>query len=332
MELGVFDTPGKEWDDFASRYTDLIFYQSIWSEVLKKGLGGQPLYFYLKEGGEIVAGLPGILLNFTIFKILYASIPYGNLIGEKSYYPLFMELLEREFRKRGIDQVRITESPFLQSHQPHSFKSVSAKCSLLDLRGLEKERILERHKKYIRRDVRKAQRSGVTLRIGASGEDASLFYQLYLASMERNRAVAKYPFRWFEAIYEGMVERGLGIFLFAELDKMTIAGVVLINSATTTHYFHNGSKAQFLRFCPNELLVHFSLEKAIERENSFFDFMGSDPMDLPLIKFKEKWGSQSLDIQTYVKDYHSIRCKIWELGKRWGNSGIGSGLLKMIRK
>ena len=49
MELKVFESPGEEWDEFASRYTDLIFYQSVWSQVLKEGLGGQPLYFCLKE-------------------------------------------------------------------------------------------------------------------------------------------------------------------------------------------------------------------------------------------------------------------------------------------
>ena len=102
MELKVFESPGKEWDEFASRYTDLIFYQSVWSDVLKQGLGGQPLYFYLKEGSEIVAGLPGVLLNFRIFKILYASIPYGNLIGQRSYYPTFLEVLEKEFRNKGL--------------------------------------------------------------------------------------------------------------------------------------------------------------------------------------------------------------------------------------
>ena len=94
MEISIFESPGKEWDEFASRYTDLVFYQSVWSKVLGRGLGGQPLYFYFKEGGEIVAGLPGVLLNFRILKILYASIPYGNLIGEKSYFIPFMECLE----------------------------------------------------------------------------------------------------------------------------------------------------------------------------------------------------------------------------------------------
>jgi lipid II:glycine glycyltransferase (peptidoglycan interpeptide bridge formation enzyme) len=86
-----------------------------------------------------------------------------------------------------------------------------------------------------------------------------------------------------------------------------------------------------LKFCPNELLIHDALEKAIEKRNSCFDFMGSDPLDLPLLHFKEKWGSQSIDIQTYVKDYHFMKCKIWELGKRVMNSGVGSLLFRKIR-
>src|SRR3990172_8018923 len=121
MELKVFESPGREWDDFAIQYTGLIFYQSVWSDVLKKGLGGQPLYFYLKEGGEIVAGLPGVLLDFKIFRIYYASIPYGNVMGKPSYFTPFVELLENEFGKRKIDQVRMTESPLSISYSPESY-------------------------------------------------------------------------------------------------------------------------------------------------------------------------------------------------------------------
>jgi serine/alanine adding enzyme len=330
MELKVFELPGKEWDEFASRYTDLIFYKSVWSRVLKEGLGGQPLYFYLKEGGEIVAGLPGVLLNFRVVKILYASIPYGHLIGERSYYSTFLELLEKELRRRGIDQVRLTESPFFESRRPESFKPISAKCTLLDLRDYDKEKVWRGYKKNIRRDVRKAQKSGITIRSGDSMESVNIFYKLYLASMERNRAMAKYPFQWFEAIYEEMAERGSGVFLLAELEHEAIAGAVFIKSSTSTHYFHNGSKYEFLKFCPNELLIHSVLDDAIEKGNSFFDFMGSDPNDLSLIRFKEKWGGQSKDICTYVKDYHPFRCKIWELGKRMGSSRLGSRLLKLI--
>jgi len=332
MELNVFESPGKEWDEFASRHTDLIFYQSVWSRVLREGLKGQPLYFYLKDGGEIVAGLPGVLLSFRIFKILYASIPYGHLIGEKSYYSAFLQLLEKEFGRKGIDQVRLTESPFSNSYSPGSFKPISAKCTLLDLRGYDKEKVWEGYRKNIRRDVRKAQRSGITIRNGDSKEDIRIFYNLYLNSMGRNRAMAKYPLRWFEAIYEGMVEKGWGAFLFAELEDTVIAGAVFIKSPTSIHYFHNGSRYEFLKFCPNELLIHSALEEAIEKGNPFFDFMGSDPNDASLIRFKEKWGGQSMDLNTYVKDYHFFRSKMWELGKSLAGSKWGSALLRTFRE
>jgi serine/alanine adding enzyme len=332
VELRIFESPGKEWDEFASRYTDLIFYQSVWSQVLKEGLGGQPLYFCLGDGGEIVAGLPGVLLNFKIFKILYASIPYGHLIGERSHYSAFMQLLEKEFRRRGIDQVRLIESPFPESYPPESsFRPISAKSTLLDLRGYDKEKIWEGYKKNIRRDVRKALRSGITIRSGDSREDVNIFYKLYLASMERNRAMAKYPLRWFETLYEELTKKGLGAILMAELNEVAIAGVVLIYSVSSTHYFHNGSQYEFLKFCPNELLVHFSLEKAIEKGNSFFDFMGSDPNDLSLIRFKEKWGAHSRDICTYVKNVNPLKSKIWELGRKTVASKWGAKALKWIR-
>jgi lipid II:glycine glycyltransferase (peptidoglycan interpeptide bridge formation enzyme) len=197
---------------------------------------------------------------------------------------------------------------------------------------LNKEKIWERYKKNIRRDVRKAQRSGIKIRRGESIEDINLFYKLYLISMERNKAMAKYPLQWFEALYEIVTKKGLGVVLIAELDGMVIAGVVLIYSGSSVHYFHNGSQHKFLKFCPNELLVHSSIENAVDRGISFFDFMGSDPKDHSLLRFKEKWGGQSIDLDTHVKDYHPFRCKIWEMGKRFSGSKLGRSLVGILRR
>ncbi len=331
MELKVFESPGEEWDEFASRYTDLIFYQSVWSQVLKEGLRGQPLYFYLTEGGEIVAGLPGVLLNFKIFKILYASIPYGHLVGDKSYYSAFLQLLEKELRRRGVDQVRLTESPFSESYPPESFNPISAKCSLLDLRRFEKKNIWEGYRSEVRRAIRKAQKHGLSIRQATTRNEIEIFYQLYLSSMERNRAMAKYPLQWFDALYKILIEQRKADFLFAIKDDEYAAGVVLIYSQSSNHYLHNGSMEAYLEDRPNDLIVDYIIQKGVEGGKVTLDFMGSDPNDLSLIRFKEKWGSQSRDIYTYVKDYHPFRCKIWELGKRVGSSRIGSWLIKKIR-
>ncbi len=332
MELGVFESPGKEWDEFAFQYTDLIFYQSIWSEVLKKGLGGQPLYFCLREGEKIVAGLPGILLNFKIFKILYASIPYGHLIGEKSYYPVFLELLEKKFRKRGIDQVRLTDSPFCKSYPPESFSPISAKCTLLDLKRYDKENIWQGYRGEVRRAIRKAQKHGFCVRRAEKRNEMEIFYQLYLSSMERNRAVAKYPRRWFDALYEVLIQQKKADVLFAIKDDKCAAGVVLIHSNSSIHYLHNGSSGAYLENRPNDLIIDYVIHWGVEQRKTTLDFMGSDPNDLSLLRFKEKWGSHSMDLRTYVKDYHPFRSKIWELGKRFAASNFGSKVMRWIQR
>ena len=331
MELRVFETPGKDWDEFASQYTDLIFYQSIWSELLRKGLGGQPLYFYLKEGDEIVAGLPGVLLNLSFFKIFYASIPYGGLIGKKDFFPLFMELIEKEFQRKGIDQARITESPFGVPYPFETFKSIPAKCSLLDLRRFNQERVWENYRGEVRRAIRKARNQGLSVKGMDSPEEAKVFYRLYLASMKRNRTGAKYPLQWFQALYDILIQKGKADIRFAIKENQYAAGVVLTYSSTSIHYLHNGSDPVHLENRPNDLIVDDIIQRGVKEGRIFLDFMGSDQEDLNLLRFKEKWGSQSLDIHTYVRDYHPLRSAIWEVGKRCMSSRLGMGLSRILR-
>jgi lipid II:glycine glycyltransferase (peptidoglycan interpeptide bridge formation enzyme) len=253
------------------------------------------------------------------------------LIGEASYDSVFLQLLEKEFRKRGMDQVRLTESPFSESCSPESFKPISARCSLLDLRGFKQKNIWEGYRSEVRRAIRKAQKQGLSIRRATTRNEMEIFYQLYLSSMERNRAMAKYPLRWFDALYKILIEQRKADFLFAIKNDEYTAGVVLIYSPSSNHYLHNGSLEVYLEDRPNDLIVDYIIQKGVEEGKVTLDFMGSDPHDLSLLRFKEKWGSQSRDIYTYVKDYHPFRCKIWELGKRWANSGAGSRLLKLVR-
>jgi len=332
MELKVFESPGKEWDEFASRYTDLIFYQSVWSQVLKEGLGGQPLYFYLRDGGEIVAGLPGVLLNFKIFEILYASIPYGNMIGEKSYFLPFMGLLEKEFRRRGIHQVRITDSPFWEKRDPNcSYKGIENICTLIDLKNMDEEKLWKSYSHYVRRDIKRAQKHGIEIHKGNSKVDLESLYRLYLKAMERNLAPAKYPFQFVMALGNFMMTSNRGALLTAKMNQIPVAGILLIHSNSSTHAFLAGSDSKFLRFYPNKLLVHQSLVESMVSGHQIFDFMGSEKEDENLIRFKNLWGGRPDTVTTYVKNYNPLRCWIWDTLRSFINTPVGSKLTRIIR-
>jgi hypothetical protein len=333
MELKVFESPGKEWDEFASRYTDLIFYQSIWSEVLRRGLGGQPLYFYLRERGRIVAGLPGILLNFKIFKILYASIPYGNLIGEKEYFPYFFENLEREFIRRRIHQARITDSPFWDKWDPDSnYKGIENICTLVDLKNMDEESLWKSYSHYVRRDIKRAQKHGIEIYKGKSKDDFDCLYKLYLQAMERNLAPAKYPFRLVMALADFIMVSNQGILLIAKMNQTPVAGILMIRSNSSTHAFLAGSDSKFLKFYPNKFLIHQSLVESIVSGHQVFDFMGSEKEDENLLRFKNLWGGRPIVVNTYVKDYNSLRCWIWYTVRNFINTPIGSKLTRIIRE
>jgi lipid II:glycine glycyltransferase (peptidoglycan interpeptide bridge formation enzyme) len=206
----------------------------------------------------------------------------------------------------------------LESYQPQSFRSVSAKCSLLDLTRFDQENISESYRSEVRRAIRKAKRSDLSIKGLSSREEVEVFYRLYLASMKRNRAIARYPIQWFYALFEILVPQEKADFLFAIRDEDEYAaGVVLAYSSTSSHYLHNGSVETYLESRPNDLLVDYIIQQGMNKGKNLLDFMGSDPNDLSLIRFKEKWGSHSSDINTYVKDYHPFRCKIWGWGKKW---------------
>lgn len=333
MELKVFESPGKEWDDFASRHTDLVFYQSIWSEVLRKGLGGQPLYFYLKEGGEIVAGLPGVLLNFKIFKILYASIPFGNVIGKKEHFPFFFKNLEREFVRREIHQVRIIASPFWDKRDPNAnFKQIENVCTLIDLRNMDEVSLWKSYSHYVRRDIKRAQKHGIEIYKGKSKEDFDCLYKLYLNAMERNLAPAKYSYRLVMAFREFIMTSNHGVLLVAKMNQIPVAGILIIYSNSSAHAFLAGSDSKFLKFYPNKFLIHQALVESIVSGHQIFDFMGSEKEDENLIRFKNLWGGKPVVVTTYVKDYNPLRCRIWDTVRNFVHTPIGSKLTRIIRK
>ena len=105
-----------------------------------------------------------------------------------------------------------------------------------------------------------------------------------------------------------------------------------IYSPTSIHYLHNGSDEACLEDRPNDLIVDQLIQNGVKEKKATLDFMGSDPEDVSLLRFKEKWGSRSSDLHTYVKDLNPVRCRLWERAKKMAGSRIGGLLLRMVRK
>jgi lipid II:glycine glycyltransferase (peptidoglycan interpeptide bridge formation enzyme) len=169
----------------------------------------------------------------------------------------------------------------------------------------------------VRWQIRKARERGVTVHEVESENDFHFFYLLYLKSMIRNKAPAKYSQRMFKALRE-LVLSDLGSLFLAKVDGFPVAGHLVLYSDKVAHSMFVGSDDKYLKdFFPNKLLMHFVLSTAIDYGSEIFDFGGSDKDDLELIKFKKLWGGKEITTKTYVKDYSPIKCKVVEKVREW---------------
>jgi len=333
--LETIEQPGTEWDRFVERWEGLLFHGSAWGRLVAQSFGGRCCYLALRdEGGRIALGMPGVIIPARLLNILYAQIPYGGVLGEEELLPAFLAQLVPAARAMGAHRIVInTPLPLcrLLPLTAPGIETLRAVGHLLDLTGLAPGEHFKQCPSSLRRNIRRARKNGVEVAAASGEDDVDRFYGLYLAAMARNRAAAKYPRSLFLDMYRSLVCAGCADLLLARYDGEAIAALFLVHSGAYTHYFHGGSLTEHLSLRPNDLLFHEAIEMAIARGQHYFDFMGSDPSDSNLIRYKEKWGARSVELTTYIYKISPVRNAIWDTAARWLGSGPGASISRWVR-
>jgi CelD/BcsL family acetyltransferase involved in cellulose biosynthesis len=332
LDFKVSNAPPSDWDEFASKHSAYLFHRSIWNEVLREGYGSEVIYGTLLRGGETVLGISGVVFDVKLMRIFFSNMPYGGLIGDLQYVPEFLAAFEPALRKRGIHQIRMTRTARYGSQLPSAYLSKQPTCQhRVNLAGHSRESLWEGYSRNVRRDVRKAMRSGVNVRPITSEEGLEVYFRLYLETMTRNRAPTFYTKRFYRAIYRHLVSKNLATMFLAEREGRVIAGIILIYSDDTAHLLGSASSSDAFRFCPNEFLLHQGMELTLSRGLRYFDFMMSPPGDERLMKFKDKWNAERFPFDILEKDLSWLRPRLWNFAWRLAQSRVGLKLLQAIQ-
>jgi lipid II:glycine glycyltransferase (peptidoglycan interpeptide bridge formation enzyme) len=264
-------------------------------------------------------------------KMFYSNIPYGGFVGEMEYLSTFLPVLEKSLKNDHIHSIRITKDSKTQFPELEGYLKEMAFTHLLDLDGMTEELLWENYKKRVRRDVRKAEKSGIRIDETCDLKEVDILFNLYLETMRRNEAYNTWTKKALQAIYHHLVQQGKAKILLAKLKNEIIAGIILIFSPETTYYFFAASGQKYLSLCPNDLLVHRGICLTIREGRRFFDLMASQKDDIPLMNFKEKWGAQKYPFYFYEKSLNPFRRRLWR--KAWWmiNTNWGAHLLRLWR-
>ncbi len=312
MNLIVLTEPEKKWDEFVSLHSDLIFHTGLWWKVLKEGYGCDMRYLVAEEEGRWVLALPGMIVGNSFFKVFYSLIPYGGFIGEKRHVPEFLSLLNRWVKNEKIHRIQIVDLVIKKKDELPDYNCKETYRHVLELKGKSKEEIEVNYPGTLKRNIKTALKSNMKVERIETKEEVAQFYQLYLSSMKRKSALVKYPLGLFYKIFELLVPNFADI-LFVKHQNRPIAGIVIIYSKDTAHYFHGGSDSDYLSLRPNDLLFHRAIQIAHQKGKSYFDFLGSSKKMSGLIRFKAKWGAEKEIVLNYHRDTSKSRATIYHM-------------------
>lgn len=192
--------------------------------------GGRDLSNPYGYGGPFRIGAPDEALFWP------AALAWADLEG---YATLFARL-----SLFGDDLVLPEEG--VQDAQPNVVRTLD----------LDPETMFMDYDHKVRKNVKRAYRSGLRVEFDEAGIEIAAFAEIYLSTMGRNAASAYYRFP--EAIFTELARGMPGTFVFVHVfrEATIVSTELVLRSARTLYSFLGGTEADAFEDRPNDLLKH----------------------------------------------------------------------------
>jgi hypothetical protein len=269
------------WREFVESCAEAgPFHHPAWARLLGDAYGYRALALAATdESGKLTAGVPVLELRGG----RRVSLPFTDACA-----PLALSAEGLAALSRGLARLRQIEirAPF-----PGVDARAVAVQHVLPLRADASLVYAGLHKSRIQRPVAKAEREGVVVRAGESrGDLLETFYGLHVQT-RRRQGVPVQPRRFFELLWERMLEPGLGFVLVAEADSAPAAAAVFLSWNGSAIYKFGASDEARLRLRPNHLLLWDAIRRSCENGDRSFDFGRTDFGNTGLRTFKGGFGA-----------------------------------------
>lgn len=121
------------------------------------------------------------------------------------------------------------------------------------------------YSKACRKNVKRSERAGVTVRAAVDEADIGEFHRIYIATMERNEARESYFFdrEYFQAIFEEMPAGAR--FALAEHEGKVIAATLYLHDADDVYSYLGGADHLHQELRPTNAVVHQTIAWAREQ-------------------------------------------------------------------
>lgn len=280
--------PPAHWDAVCAA-SDAFFGSRAWLELLQHSFGCRTVYAAGSDSGLAVSVFRG-----GPFEIGYLGFPAGGCVGHIVDLQTTMSILRSIDRDLQPVCVRLPIVVDESRSAGDLQRQVNPETVIEDLMNWS----LASGKRVLKRNVRKAQNSGLVVEHPDDPDVGTLLYELYAATVRRNRGSLRYTDTYFRSLVKLAASDDKLDVMTATHDGEIGGFLVVARHGSTSYYLHGGTDERFRRESPSDLLFDYAIHRARDAGSKRFNFMSSPRNQPSLVRYKEKWGGKTRDLLT----------------------------------
>jgi hypothetical protein len=290
------------WDDLLLASGSRSFFHTAgWARVLAESYRYRPLYLARIDQGRLLSMLPVMEVKSLITGRRGVSLPFTDycppLAAEGSSFAELFEALIRHGKEAGWRYVELRDG--IPAGQAGT-ASETYYGHLLDLEGRE-ERLFANFSENTKRNIKKALREKVQVKVGDSLADVEEFYRLNCQTRQTH-GLPPQPYHFFERIHRHILAKGNGIVVLASSNGRPIAGAVFFHFAAEAIYKYGASERQSQNLRGNHLVMWEAIRWYSRRGFRHLCFGRTSQNQDGLRRFKSEWGAEERGISYFRYD------------------------------
>jgi FemAB-related protein (PEP-CTERM system-associated) len=276
------------WDEYVQRHPEAtVYHLAAWGDLLRAVYGHRSTQLAVLDEGRVVGVLPLVFFRTLLFGRFATSMPFVNYGGVVADSPAIEDLL----RSSAVELTRQAGGSYLElRHARRRFPNTPclehkvAMVLTLEPSVEAQWGVLDRK---LRNQVRKAEKSGLTVRTGGA-ELLGPFHDV-LAENMRDLGTPVHGRRFFERMLAAFPERARIVTVW--LGDTPIAASLVLWHRDRLEVPWASSVRRFNPLCANVLLYWEMLKFGVGQGFRSFDFGRSTPGEGTFL-FKQQWGAE----------------------------------------
>ncbi|MCE5324683.1 GNAT family N-acetyltransferase [bacterium] len=310
--LAIDPLTDPRWTELVNRHPNAsVFHTRGWLEALRRTYGYEPIvYTTTPPGADLENGIPFCVIKSCLTGRRIVSLPFSDycepLLTQDSQLVEILHQVAQDMQKRRLSYVEIRPVTFLPKEAVvDSDLTVSRKYCLhrVNLTPSEETLLGGFHESCVRRRIKRAERECLTIEEGHSDDLLTKFYHLLIMT-RRKHQLPPQPLSWFRCLIECL---GKNVTIrVASKDDIPVASIVTLFHRETCYYKYGCSDPHFANLSATPMLFWRAILDAKASGATEFDLGRSEPENVGLVTFKDRWNSKRTMIEYYRHPSTSI--------------------------